>query len=80
MKWSLIIQYITLFDYSIWYENERELAINGKYLQVIKHAKDNEINANNKSNKCIKRWIIALKEKRRRSEKHEPNDIRVFIM
>ena len=44
------------------YKNERELAIKGEYLQVKKYAKDNEINAKEKSNDYIKKWIIILKK------------------
>jgi len=47
---------------------------------VVKYAKDNEINVNNRSNEYVKRWILALKELRRNAEKYEPNDIRVFFI
>ena len=39
----------------LWYDNERNRALNGDYPQVVKYARENHINTEQKSNEYIKR-------------------------
>ena len=44
------------------HKKERSQALNSDYLQLRLYIVKNEINMKDKMNKCIKRWIYALKE------------------
>ena len=63
-----------------WYENEKEIALRGEYPQVRKFILANEFNIEEKIMKYIKRWVLLLKEFKKKVVKYKgKEDIRGFF-
>ena len=63
-----------------WYEREKEIALNSEYPQVRKFMQANEMKVEEKTTECIKRWVLLLKEFKKKVVKCKgKEDIRGFF-
>jgi hypothetical protein len=62
-----------------WYKNKKEIALGGEYSQVRKFILVNEFNIEEKTTEYIKRWVLLLKEFKKKVVKYKgKEDIRGF--
>ena len=64
----------------IWYENERDSALQEEYSQVKAYATQNKLNLENITTENIKLWVRGIKEIKRRLQKMNQDDIRTYFL
>ena len=62
-----------------WHENEKREALNGEYPQVARYVRECDENMERRSTEYMQRWIRSLNVIKKRTEKHEKNDLRRFF-
>ena len=62
-----------------WYQNKRNEALRGRFLQVKAYAIQYELNLENSKRKYIKKWIRGIKKIKRNAKELKSNDIRIYF-
>ena len=64
-----------------WHETEKQAAVRGQNLQVKKYNEDKALKVEELIIEHVKKWLHALKELKRRLEKHKnKEDVRYFLL